>query len=139
MQLISVVVNDLISLPLLLLYIQSPSICSFVFSCFLNSQSHGSMSTENIGNSDDTMRGTDLNHPITIQEESTSPVVEPEAVSSSEFAEPEVVSSSESDDDNEYVYNRIRRLTHGKIWSVEVTFYICEILVNLLIHSLWLV
>ncbi|XP_011035375.1 PREDICTED: DELLA protein GAIP-like isoform X3 [Populus euphratica] len=76
-------------------------------------------SGENIGNSDDTMRGTDLNHPITIQEESTSPVVEPEAVSSSEFAEPEVVSSSESDDDNEYVYNRIRRLTHGKIWSVE--------------------
>ncbi|XP_061978982.1 uncharacterized protein LOC133699654 isoform X3 [Populus nigra] len=68
---------------------------------------------------DDTMRGTDLNHPITILEESTSPVVETEAVSSSEFAEPEVVSSSESDDDNEYVYNRIRRLTHGKIWSVE--------------------
>ncbi|XP_061978983.1 DELLA protein GAIP-like isoform X4 [Populus nigra] len=76
-------------------------------------------SGENIGNSDDTMRGTDLNHPITILEESTSPVVETEAVSSSEFAEPEVVSSSESDDDNEYVYNRIRRLTHGKIWSVE--------------------
>lgn len=139
MQLIQVVVNDLISLPLLLLYIQSPSICSFVFSCFLNSQSHGSMSTENIGNSDDTMRGTDLNHPITILEESTSPVVEPEAVSSSEFTEPEVVSSSESDDDNEYVYNRIRRSMHGKIWSVQVTFYICEILVNLLIHSLWLV
>nr|XP_034890373.1 uncharacterized protein LOC118030400 isoform X2 [Populus alba] len=75
--------------------------------------------SENIGNSDDTMSGTDLNHPITIQEESTSPVVEPEAVSSSEFAEPEVVSSSESDDENECAYNRIRRLTHEKIWSSE--------------------
>ena len=139
MQLISVVVNHLISLPLILLYIQSPNMCSFVFSCSLNSQSHGSMNTENIGNSDDTMSGTGLNHPITIQEESTSPVVEPEAVSSSEFAEPEVVSSSESDDENECAYNRIRRLTHEKIWSSEVTFYICEILVNLLIHSLWLV
>jgi len=98
-------------------------ICVFLFSEL--SITWVTMSTENIGNTDDTMRGTDLNHPITIQEESTSPVVEPEAVSSSEFAEPEVVSSSESDDDNEYVYNRIRGLTHGKIWSVEVTFYIC--------------